>query len=237
MNNNTLPIDDLKKYGILNEDHSFSKKLSADDIMRFLEGYTIVADNDKKRATFQLIENDTRLKVIFLERDESLSKILENTKEKIQYSETKAKYDTNVSKHSAQLNFSKQAFVYDHETRTVKELDLIKNAAELTKIIVERKNPDEINQYKSELEKLKNFLNDKMDNYPEISKEISNDLNIVDREISSILAVSTTTSKIDNDHHNGVQLPVNDPDLFEDANRQKEEEQEEEVNRSKGRGR
>ncbi|SEH29878.1 hypothetical protein [Chryseobacterium culicis] len=237
MNNNTLPTDDLKKHGIINEDFTFSKKLSADDVQRFLQGYTIVADNATKRATFQLIENNTRLKVIFLERDKSLSKILEKTKEKIQYSETKGQYEIPQGKNSAQLNFSKQAFVYDRETGTVKELDLIKNAAELTQIIVERKNPDEITQYKSELEKLKNLLYDKMDNYPEIAKEISNDLNIVDREINSILPLSATTSKVDNDHYNGVQLSVNDPDLFVDENRQKEEEQEEEVYKSKGRGR
>ena len=67
MNTNTLPTDELKKYGIINEDLSFSKKLNADDIQKFLKGYTIVADNDKNRATFQLTDNDTQLKVIFLE--------------------------------------------------------------------------------------------------------------------------------------------------------------------------
>lgn len=156
--NNTLPTDDLKKYGIINEDFTFSTKLNADDIQKFLQGYTIVADNDKNRATFQLVENNTRLKVIFLERDKSLSEILEKSKEKIQYSETKGQYDVHDNKHSAQLNFSKKAFVFDRETGTVKELDFIKNAPELTKLVVERNNPDETNQYKSELEKLKNFL-------------------------------------------------------------------------------
>lgn len=32
MNNNNLPTEDLKKFGIINEDLSFSKKLNADDI-------------------------------------------------------------------------------------------------------------------------------------------------------------------------------------------------------------
>lgn len=31
----TLPTDDLKKYGIIDADNSFSKKLSAEDIKTF----------------------------------------------------------------------------------------------------------------------------------------------------------------------------------------------------------
>ena len=132
MQNENLPTEELKKFGIINEDLSFSKKLNTDDIQKFLQGYTIVADNDKNRATFQLTENNTKLKVIFLERDKSLSEILEKSKEKIQYSESKARYDVNDNRNSAQLGFSKQAFVFDKETNTIKELDFIKNAPELT---------------------------------------------------------------------------------------------------------
>ena len=44
MNTNTLPTDELKKYGIIENDNSFSKKLNSDDIQKFLHGYTIVAD-------------------------------------------------------------------------------------------------------------------------------------------------------------------------------------------------
>ena len=101
MNTNTLPTDELMKYGIINEDLSFSKKLNADDIQKFLRGYTIVADNDKSRATFQLTENNTKLKVIFLERDKSLSEILEKSKNEIQYSEAFSKYNVNDSKNAA----------------------------------------------------------------------------------------------------------------------------------------
>ncbi len=196
MNTNTLPTDELKKFGIINEDLSFSKKLNADDIQKFLQGYTIVADNDKNRATFQLTKNNTQLKVIFLERDKSIAELLEKSKEKIQYAETKAQYNVQDNQHSAQLGFSKQAFVFDKETNTVKELDLIKNAAELTKLITKRKNPEEINQYKLELEKLKSFLQDKIDQYPEISKKITNDLNIVTREIESVNSITSNEKQI-----------------------------------------
>ena len=88
MLNEHLPTDDLKKFGIINEDLSFSKKLNEDDIQKFLQGYTIVADNDKNRVTFQLIENNTQLKVMFLERDKSLSDIIEKSINEIQYSDT-----------------------------------------------------------------------------------------------------------------------------------------------------
>lgn len=82
MEYNNLPTDELKKFGIINEDLTFSKKLSAEDIQKFLKGYTIVADNEKNRATFQLTENNTKLKVIFLERDKSLSEVLKKSKKK-----------------------------------------------------------------------------------------------------------------------------------------------------------
>ena len=226
MQNENLPTEELKKFGIINEDLSFSKKLNADDIQKFLQGYTIVADNDKNRATFQLTENNTKLKVIFLERDKNLSEILEKSKEKIQYSESKARYDVNDNRNSAQLGFSKQAFVFDKKTETVKELDLIKDAPELTKLISERKNLEEINQYKLELEKLKSFLQDKIDLYPEIAKRITNDLNIVSREIESVNSITTDEKQIAKENNSDVQLNVNDRDLYEDTNRNREEQEE-----------
>ena len=235
MQNENLPTEELKKFGIINEDLSFSKKLNADDIQKFLQGYTIVADNDKNRATFQLTENNTKLKVIFLERDKSLSEILEKSKEKIQYSETKAQYNVNENRHSAQLGFSKQAFVFDKKTETVKELDFIKNAPELTILITERKNPEEISLYKLELEKLKNFLYDKIDLYPEIAKRITNDLNIVSREIESVNSIAPDEKQIAKENNSDVQLNVNGRDMYEDANRNREvqEEQSEEQEKSR----
>ena len=235
MQNENLPTEELKKFGIINEDLSFSKKLNVDDIQKFLQGYTIVADNDKNRATFQLTENNTKLKVIFLERDKSLSEILEKSKEKIQYSETKAQYNVNDNQNSAQLGFSKQAFVFDKETNTIKELDFIKNAPELTKLVTERKNPEEISLYKLELEKLKSFLQDKIDLYPEIAKRITNDLNIVSREIESVNSITPDEKQIAKENNSDVHLNVNDRDMYEDANRNREEQEEQSEEQEKSR--
>jgi uncharacterized membrane protein len=140
---------------------SFSKKLKADDIQKFLQGYTIVADNDKNRATFQLTENNTRLKVIFLEQDKSISEILKNSKDRIEYSTIQ-----NLSNKNEKLSLEKKAFIYDKENNIVAEFDLIKNATELTAIIADKKDVVEMNRYKNELQKLKNFLMDKMTNIP-----------------------------------------------------------------------
>ena len=235
MQNENLPTEELKKFGIINEDLSFSKKLNADDIQKFLQGYTIVADNDKNRATFQLTENNTKLKVIFLERDKSIAELLEKSKEKIQYSESKARYDVNDNRNSAQLGFSKQAFVFDKKTETVKELDLIKDAPELTKLITETKIPEEINQYKLELEKLKSFLQDKIDRYPEIAKKITNDLNIVSREIDSVNSITPDEKQIAKENNSDVHLNVNDRDMYEDANRNREEQEEQSEEQEKSR--
>ena len=88
-----------------------------------------------------------------------------------------------------------------------------------------------------ELQKLKNVLYDKIDQYPEIAKDIKNDLNIVDREMDTISNVSENTMQ----KKKTVDLDVNDKDMYEDANREREEkfqdEQEEDLDRPRGRGR
>ena len=231
MQTNNLPTDELKKYGILKPDNSFSKKLSADDIQKFLQGYTVVADNKTNRATFQLVENNSRLNVVFLERDKNISNILAKSREGIEYSEIK-----DLSKGENQINFEKKAFVYDKETQNVVEFDLVKNALELTAIIADKKELIEINRYKVELQKLKSFLQDKIDQFPEIAKEIANDLNIISVEINTINSISQNESNCSKQGQSEVQLNVNDPDLFQDANRKRDEELDLEENREKSRG-
>ena len=227
-----LPTEDLKKFGIINEDLSFSKNLKADDIQKFLQGYTIVADNDKNRATFQLTDNNTKLKVIFLERDKSISKIIENSKERIEYSTIQNLSESTESK----LSLEKKAFIYDRENNIVSEFDLIRNARELTAIIADKKDVVEINRYKTELQKLKNFLMDKIDQYPEIAKEIEKDINIVSREINTVNSISPDEKQISKGQNSEVQLNVNDKDLDEDANRNRDEQKEELQEREKPRG-
>ena len=229
MQNHNLPTDELKNFGIINDDLTFSKKLSEDDIQKFLQGYTIVADNDKNRATFQLTENNTKLKVIFLERDKSLSKILEDSKEKVQYTNVKELSNENPS-------FEKKAFIYDSETEKTVEFDFIKNATELTALIADKKDAQELNRYKNELLKLKGFLQDKIDQYPEIAKEITNDVNIVSREIGSVSRIAETEKQLSKGGDSDIQLNVNDRDMYEDANRNREEQEEQSEEQEKRRG-
>lgn len=233
MNTNTLPTDQLKKYGILDEDLSFSKKLNADDIQKFLMGYTIVADNDKSRATFQLTDNNTQLKVIFLESDKNLREILENSKDRVEYTDVQ-KLSNKLSQEFSELE--KKAFIFDKETNKIVEFDFIKNAIELTAIIADKKNTDELNRYKAELLKLKSLLQDKIDQFPEMTKEITNDLNIVSKEIATVGLISENQSQSQRQERTDVQLNLNDPDLYQDANRMGEEtdEQEEEIQKAKG---
>jgi hypothetical protein len=231
MQTENLPTEELKKFGIINEDLSFSKKLNPDDIQKFLKGYTIVADNDKNRATFQLTENNTQLKVIFLERDKSISEIIKNSKDRIEYSDIQDLSNPREAK----LSLEKKAFIYDKENNIVAEFDLIKNAIEVTAIIADKKDALEINRYKNELQKLKNFLLDKLEEYPEIAKEISNDLNIVTKEINTVNSIAPDEKQISKGGSSDVQLNVNDNDLYKDANRNREE-QEEIEEREKSRG-
>ncbi|WP_417430021.1 hypothetical protein [Halpernia sp.] len=229
MQTNNLPTDDLKKYGIVEPDNSFSKKLSAEDIQKFLQGYTIVADNEKNRATFQLVENNSRLNVVFLERDKNISAIIEASKNRIEFSEIK-----DISKSENQINVEKKAFVFDTETNKIVEFDLIKNSTALTAIIADKKDAVETNRYKTELLKLKGFLQDKIDQFPEIGKDILNDLNIVSKELSIVNTISSTQNQ--KQESSKIELNVNDPDMFQDANRQREEDFEQEEEKKKSRG-
>lgn len=222
--NNTLPTEDLKKYGIIEADNSFSKKLTADDIQKFLQGFIIVADNGKRSVSFQLTDNNTQLDVNLYERDKDLTDILKKSRNGIEYSDVK-----NISFNG---KFEKKAFVFDAVRNLIKEYDFIKNAMEITKIVAETKNAVEIGRYKNELLQLKSFLQDKIEEYPEIAKEISRDINIVSREISAIDSEELKQREGKED----VQLNVNDTDRYQDINRERDEEFEhnEETERPRG---
>ncbi|WP_343658784.1 hypothetical protein [Chryseobacterium sp.] len=233
MKHQNLPTEDLKNYGIINDDLTFSKKLSSDDIKKFLQGYTIVADNERNRATFQLTDNNTQLKVIFLERDKNLTEILEQSKEKFQYTDIK-----DLSKSQQDWGIEKKAFIFDKQNGKVVEFDFIKNATELTAIIADQKNLQELNRYKAELQKLKNYIYDKIDQYPEIAKEISNDITIVSRELDAVARISIEDERFRNGDSN-ILFDVIDSDLYDQASRMSEEYegQEEELQKAKLRGR
>lgn len=231
MKHHNLPTEDLKTYGIINDDLTFSKKLSGQDVQRFLNGYTIVADNDRNRATFQLTENNTQLKVIFLERDKSLSDILKSSREKVQYTDIR-----NHSTSSRNLGIEKKAFILDKENGKVVEFDFIRNATELTAIIANQKDLKELNRYKAELQKLKNYLYDKIDQYPEIAKVIENDMNIVSRELDSLTRISVEDRRMRKSSDSDIKLNTTESSRYEDAGRMREdEEQRQEEKRKFGR--
>lgn len=229
--NHNLPTHELKEYGIINTDNTFSKKLSEDDVEKFLKGESLVADNGKDRVVFQLKDNNTRLEVNVYQRDRELTDILNNAKKEISYSSVEKKTDKNEI-----LGFEKKAFVYDEKLKQIVEFDLIKNSKELTQIIAERKNADETNRYKEELLKLKDFLLDKIDKYPEIAKDITKDLNIVSKEINTVDDLSPNKNQSQKQEKTDIQLGVNDPDRYQDANEQREENFEEKQEQERKRG-
>ena len=115
----------------------------------------------------------------------------------------------------------------DKENRT-EEYDLLKNALRLTNIILNRNSEKETNRYRTELLNLKDFLQDQMDKFPEKSKEISRDINIVSGEIDTVNSVAPNETEIKKNQKGDIQLNVNDQDLYEDANRIREKNLEEE---------
>ncbi|WP_435523412.1 hypothetical protein [Chryseobacterium indoltheticum] len=130
----------------------------------------------------------------------------------------------------------KKAFVFDDETRKVVEFDFIKNATELTAIIADKKDTEELSRYKNELLKLKGFLQNKSDQYPETAKEISNDMNIVSREIATVSSIASRENQLTKGGGSDIQLNVYDRDMYEDVNRNREKEDEESEDLEKRKG-
>lgn len=228
MNTNPLPTDDLKKFGIIEADNSFSKRLNANDIIEFMQGNILVADNEKDRITFQLTDNNSKLEVKVYQMEHSLSEILDQSKkESVQYVSEK-----NLNGQNPDFNISKKAFLYNESTKSLEEYDMVFNAEVLTKTILGRNDSEEINRYKDELLKLKEFLQDKIDKYPEIAKDIINNLNILSKEINTVNEVAQSPKHAQKQQQSEVRLDVNDPDLYQDANsvREAKSQQEDEEN-------
>ncbi len=228
MEKNKLPIEELQKYGIMNDDRSFSKKLTEADIEKFLKGHIIIADYKKDRITFQLTDNNSRLQVQKFQRDKEVEQILEDSKEKIQYSKMK-----NLNQDD---EYNVKVFISNKDKTETKEYDLFRDIKELTLIVLATKELVEINKYKLELEKLKGFMQDKIDKFPELNKQLTEDINIVSNEIS-VISTTNIELKTNNQANTNIDFDVNDPDRYQEANQNREQDAEIEQEVRRGRRR
>ena len=226
--NENLPTSELKEYGIMTDDNTFSKKLSEKDIENFLKGHAMIADNGKDRLIFLLTDNNKRLNVNIYQRDRTIDELVKQSQKEIVYSELTELTDSKA------LDIEKKAFIYDQKTKQVTELDLLKDTEKIAAIVAEKKDIQESNRFKNELLKLKGYLQDKIDKFPEIGKEITNNLNIVSKTISTVDDATPNESQSQKQQQTKLRLDVNDDDLYQDANRHREEiaqEQEQEQQR------
>lgn len=229
--NENLPTSELKEYGIMTDDNTFSKKLSEKDIENFLKGHAMIADNGKDRLIFLLTDNNKRLNVNIYQRDRTIDELVKQSQKEIVYSELTELTDSKA------LDIEKKAFIYDQKTKQVTELDLLKDTEKIAAIVAEKKDIQESNRFKNELLKLKGYLQDKIDKFPEIGKEITNNLNIVSKTISTADDATPNESQSQKQQQTKLRLDVNDEDLYQDANRHREEqaeEQEQEQQRHRG---
>lgn len=66
-NNTTLLTDELKKFGIMTRENTFSPKLADHEIQSFLKGGILIAENDQNRLTFNI--KDDQLNVNAYSKD------------------------------------------------------------------------------------------------------------------------------------------------------------------------
>ncbi|MCT7905120.1 Uncharacterised protein [Candidatus Ornithobacterium hominis] len=225
-----LPIEKMKKYGIMNNDESFTKKLSPEDIQKFLTGGVIIAEANSKRLIFQLDKNNTELKAYFYERRNEVEN-LNNTMNEIQY-ETLLKLDEMGQEKYENLEV--KAYMFNKELGAVTMLDVFKDRDVILEKLKADKDLEQNNRYKVELLKLKGFLQDKIDKFPEIAKDILVDLNIVSKTIQSVNGISENEEMSRKQNKSKIELEVNDPDLYQDANLERSQNQEIEEERKRG---
>lgn len=232
---NNLPTEELKKYGIINEDNSIQEKISKSDFDKFTnEGYMLIVQDKDKRVSFQLTkDNNNQLDVKHYIIDKSIDEILNKAKEQpIQYAiEKQVDVEKGITKDE-----TLKVFIYNQKENNVKEMDFLQKSKEITDFILDRKDIEESKKYKAQLELLKGFLQDKIDKFPEVAKYIANDMNIVSKNISKIDNATPNEEQAQEQKNTRVQLNVNDPDIYQDANREREKEWEEnqEQERKKG---
>ena len=229
--NENLPTSELKEYGIMTDDNTFSKKLSEKDIENFLKGHALISVIGNDRLIFLLSDNYNRLNVNMYHRDGTIDELVKQSQTEIVYSELTELTDSKA------LDIEKKAFIYDQKTKQVTELDLLKDTEKIAAIVAEKKDIQESNRFKNELLKLKGYLQDKIDKFPEIGKEITNNLNIVSKTISTVDDATPNESQSQKQQQTKLRLDVNDDDLYQDANRHREEqaqEQEQEQQRHRG---
>ena len=219
--NEQLPTSHLKEYGIMSEDNTFSKKLSNNDIENFLKGHAMIADNGKDRLIFLLTDNNTRLNVNLYQRDKTIDEIVKQSQKEIVYSQL------NELTNSKSIDIEKKAFIYDQKTQQVTEYDLLKDTEKIAQMVAEKKDIKESNRFN---------VQDKIDKFPQIGKEITNNLNIVSKTISTIDDTTPNESQSQKQQQSKLHLDVNDDDLYQDANRhrEREEQQEQEQHRHRG---
>lgn len=220
MDTTTLPTSDLKKYGIIDADNSFSKKIRAEDLIGFMQGKLLVADNDRDRISFRLTENYSRLEVKIYQLEQSLDTTKQRAIEKVQFVT-----EQKINSENPELNLNRKAFVFDSNRNEISEYDILQNAPQLTKAILDQKNPAETSRYKEELLKMREYLQEKIDRYPEIAKEITKNLNIISKEIDTVNSITVDTEQTSRQQQSTVRLDVNDEDLYQGANEEREEQE------------
>lgn len=109
---------------------------------------------------------------------------------------------------------------------------IIKGIQKLQKMQEENQKQVDASKYQTELQKLKGFLQDKAEQYPD-NKKIVSDLNIVGKELSAVQSKISNNTTVQEKSETNVHLKVADKDVFEDANTKKQLEKQEEIQEDK----
>ncbi len=229
-----LPIEEMKHYGIIDKENKPNAVLKAEDYQNFLNGSILTAHKGRDVMTYQLSEDKTQLNVQAFQLDKDIKSILTNAQKEVQYVREE---NLDVQKENP-LNYGIKVFIAQKEEgdQVVKEYNLQKDIQKVTEFILEKKDEQESNRYFVELEKLKGFLQHKAEQYPELAKDINQDINIVNKEMDTVNSITQELNKDVGRTH--IETDVNDYERYEQANDERQQtaqqQQVQEEERSRG---
>ncbi len=189
----------LLELGLLNQDKSFSSRLSASEVYGFLSGQKLSATNGKSRLELQLDPRGSTLQIKQYSLDKDFSLLKERAQtgalQTLRVQEIGPSY-LKAATENKSLYYPRKFFIEEPKSKELLEIDPLEHRALLKEILLRRKDEGLEKKYRAELFKLRKFLLESLKTHPEKAKEIGGYLSSVGKEIQKNENKKTTKQTV-----------------------------------------
>lgn len=231
-------VQSLIDYGIMKNENEFNDKIKAMnyDVNDFLQnGKTllILENDEEEQNSYQFKIEDNKLLVqqyAIKSEANQLSDFINKTKTEV--GEDLLFLDLVKRNNKEEVDLEKKVFL--KTANGVREYDLLQDANEL-KGLIENDYPAFNNKFKVEIEQMQSFLQDKIEHYPELAKDITENMNVLSNIASSISMSATDDTMKSKQNKTIISDDINDYDTYEQGEAiQKRNNEKQEKNNSRG---